>query len=315
MPMRAPIILFAYNRPKHVKSAVEALLKNPEAPEHDLIVFSDAARSGEAEHDVASVRGYLREISGFRSVRVVCRSHNFGLAKSIIEGVTEVLLDHERVIVLEDDIVVSVYFLSYMNQALDRFSNNDIVVCIHGYVYPVDIGLPDAFFLRGADCWAWATWRRAWRLFNPDGKALMSGLREAGLVKQFDFNGAFGFSTILQSQIDGKNDSWAIRWNASAFLAGGLTLYPGRSLVKNIGHDDSGIHCGQSSVYDVKLTDSPIVIGDISVEVSEVGFNAFEKFFTKIGAPVTVGIRRRLVFFAKSLRALAKRWFLIFACK
>lgn len=274
-----PIALFTYARQLHVRKTVEALLRNPEAEQHDLIVFSDAARSQEDEVAVKEVRSYLSTIKGFRSVTIYHRAYNFGLAKSIIEGVTEILENHDSVIVLEDDIVTSPYFLTYMNDALKRFKNDDRVISIHGYVYPTKEKLPEAFFMKGADCWGWATWKRGWDFFNPNGEMLIKELERRGLIKEFDFNGAYSFSKMLRNQIQGKNDSWAVRWHASAFLAGKLTLYPGRSLVHNIGNDSTGSHCGSSSIWDVSLSSTPVDLFDCEVIASDLGYKAFERYF------------------------------------
>ena len=181
-----PIALFVYARPDHTRLTVEALRNNSEAKFSDLIIYSDGARSPNMQGCVDQVREYLSAISGFRSITVHQRNHNFGLAKSIIEGVTEVLRVHDRVIVLEDDLVTSPYFLSYMNEALDKYANDDRVISIHGYVYPVKERLPDTFFLRGADCWGWATWRRGWQLFNSDGQYLLQELKRRHLVSVFN---------------------------------------------------------------------------------------------------------------------------------
>jgi hypothetical protein len=258
---------------------VEALLRNPGVNEHDLILYSDAERTPDKAQAVTAVREYLQTITGFRSVTIHLRPHNFGLAKSIIAGVTEVLSHYERIIVLEDDMITSPHFLSYVNEALDRFADDERVISVHGYVYPVQHALPEAFFLRGADCWGWATWRRGWALFNPDGQALLNELKRRDLIKAFDFNGAYAYSHMLKSQIKGTNDSWAIRWYASAFVADKLTLYPGRSLVNNIGNDSSGTHCDSNSTHDAVLSSTPINFAGVEVEHSKLGFLAFERFF------------------------------------
>jgi len=277
--MASPIILFTYARPEHTERTVEALLGNPGVNEHDLIVYSDAPRTPDKAQAVSAVREFLQTITGFRSVTIHHRPHNYGLAKSIIEGVTEVLSRYERIIVLEDDMVTSPHFLSYMNEALNRFADDERVISVHGYVYPVQQALPEAFFLRGADCWGWATWRRGWALFNADGQALLDELKRCNMIKSFDFNGTYGYSQMLEGQIKGTNDSWAIRWYASAFLADKLTLYPGRSLVHNIGNDSSGTHCGSNSIHDAILSNSLIDLSGIEVKHSELGFSAFECFF------------------------------------
>jgi hypothetical protein len=279
--MNAPITLFTYARPDHTRRTVESLLRNPQAPEHDLIVFSDAARTPEKQAAVDEVRAYLDSVRGFRSVTIHHRSHNLGLANSIIGGVTQVLNEHERIIVLEDDLVTSPHFLAYMNEALTLFAHDERVISIHGWLFPAQQTFPEAFFLPGADCWGWATWRRGWCLFNPDGQALLDELKRRDLLKAFDFNGAYGYSQMLKGQIKGANDSWAVRWYASAFLAGKLTLYPGRSLVHNIGNDDSGNHCGMDTSYDVELSETPIDLSKLDATASVIGRSAFETFFRK----------------------------------
>ena len=279
MNVLAPIVVFTYNRPEHTQRTLNALLINPLANESDIIIYSDSARTANHNKAVDEVRSYLSELTGFRSIKVIHRDKNFGLAESIIQGVTEVLQQSEKVIVLEDDMVVSPYFLEYMNEALEQFVDDDRVISVHGYVYPVDIELPEAFFLPGADCWGWATWRRGWALFNSDGQYLLDELVRRHLIQEFDYNGAYPFLNMLKDQIKGKNDSWAIRWHASAFLANKLTLYPGRSLVNNIGNDSSGTHCGDSNSMDAKLSETKINLNNIVVEPSQVGREAFEIFF------------------------------------
>ena len=279
--MSAPIVLFTYSRLDHTRKTVDALLRNTLANKSDLIVFSDAARNAEKQDSVIKVRDYLKTIIGFKSVTIHYRTTNFGLAKSIIEGVTQVLKEHNSIIVVEDDLVTSPYFLDYMNEALQMYADDDRVISIHGYVYPVKRALPEAFFLPGADCWGWATWRRGWKLFNPDGQYLLDELKRRKMVRAFDFNGAYPYLEMLEMQIKGLNDSWAIRWYASAFLAGKLTLYPGRSLVHNIGNDDSGTHCGTTITNDVDLSLTPIDLRRVSVESSSEGQKAFEYFLRK----------------------------------
>ena len=275
----APIVVFTYNRPEHTLRTFNALLKNPLTNESDIFIYSDSAKTANHNKAVDEVRSFLSEITGFRSKKVIHRDNNFGLAESIIQGVTGVLQESEKVIVLEDDMVVSPYFLEYMNEALDQFVDDYRVISVHGYVYPVDIKLPEAFFLPGADCWGWATWRRGWEIFNPNGQYLLDELVRRHLIQEFDYNGAYPFSNMLKAQVKGANDSWAIRWHASSFLAGKLTLYPGRSLVHNSGNDGSGTHCGTSDSMGIKLSKTKINLNNIAVESSRIGREAFEIFF------------------------------------
>jgi putative methyltransferase (TIGR04325 family) len=316
--MNAPIVLFVYARPAHTRRTVEALLDNLEAAESDLVVFSDAAGSADEADSVRSVREYVSRVEGFRSLVVHHREQNLGLARSIISGVTQVLSEHQRVIVLEDDMITSPYFLRYMNEALERYADDDRVISVHGYVFPVTRGLPEAFFLRGADCWGWATWRRGWELFNPDGQHLLDELKRRRMIRAFDFNGAYGFSDMLKGQIEGTNDSWAVRWYASAFLANKLTLYPGRSLVHNIGNESSGTHCGSSTAMDTELSTKPILLSDLVVEESAIARKSVEAFYRTTVSPFLwrqgqlfpFNLRKRLIALARDWLppALARNW-------
>ena len=155
----SPVVLFTYNRLEHTQHTVHALQKNLLASKSDLVVFSDAAKSDAQANSVAEVRRYIKQIGGFKSVTIFERETNMGLANSIISGVTSIVNNHGRVIVLEDDLVTSPYFLTYMNLALEKYADDDRIASIHGYSYPVKEQLPEAFFLSGAACWGWAPGR------------------------------------------------------------------------------------------------------------------------------------------------------------
>lgn len=249
----APILLFVYNRPAHVRRTVEALQANRLAAESDLFVYSDAARDEAARAAVEEVRTYVRSLRGFRSVSVTERKENWGLARNIIDGVTTQVNRFGRVIVLEDDLVTSPYFLTFMNDALDAYADEPRVGHVHACEFTQDPSLPDTFLIRWTGSWGWGTWARAWKLFNPDGQALLDELLSRKLDYTFDFDGRYGYTRMLRRQIAGKNNSWAIRWNASLFLKGILSLNAGRSLVQNIGFDGSGTHCGNEELYGVDL--------------------------------------------------------------
>ena len=256
----APIALFVYNRPGHTQQTIEALKKNELSGQSTLIIFSDGPKNESSKEEVEAVRNYLKTITGFAQIRVVEQSENLGLANSIISGVSKIVNEFGKIIVLEDDLITSPYFLKYMNDGLDLYKNNEDVVSIHGYIYPIKERLPETFFIKGADCWGWATWDRAWKIFEPDGKKLLTALKKRKSMKEFDFGGTYPFTMMLENQIMGINNSWAIRWNASAFLANKLTLYPGLSLVRNIGMDLSGANCEETNIYDSELTSRPIMV-------------------------------------------------------
>jgi len=276
----APIVLFVYNRPDHTKRTIEALRSNELAAESDLIVFSDGYKTKAFAPQVTEVRELVASIAGFRSVNMVMRERNYGLEQSIISGVTETVFARNRVIVLEDDIVTSPYFLRYMNEALDLYEHDEDVISIHGYVYPVKTRLPETFFLRGADCQGWATWKRGWDLFEPDGRKLLSELRQRSLEQDFDFGGTYGYTRMLRGQIAGRNNSWAVRWYASAFLRGKLTLYPGVSLLRNIGFDSSGVHCSSTTAFDAEPAKRPLRLERIPIREDEYARACFADYFS-----------------------------------
>jgi hypothetical protein len=243
---RAPVALFAFRRPEHLERTVAALARARGAAETDLIVFCDGPRNADDEDAVQQVRDLARSLRGFASVTVHEAEANRGLAASVIAGVDTVLDGSDTVIVLEDDMIVAPDFLDYMQAGLHLYADSPSVVSIHGYCPSSEESLPDSFFLRGADCWGWATWRRGWSLFDPDGAGLLRDIESRGLEREFDIDGAYPYTRMLRDQVAGRIDSWAIRWYASAFLRSGLTLYPGVTRVRNIGQDGSGTHGGSS---------------------------------------------------------------------
>jgi hypothetical protein len=277
--MLSPILIFSYKRVGHLRKLITSLLTNELASKSNLIIFSDGPKSLDDADSVNECRKYIETISGFNSIKIISRDKNLGLANSLIAGVNEALNEFDRAIILEDDLVVSSNFLQFMNDALRIYEHCDDVISIHGYVYPVSEQLPTSFFLRGADCWGWATWRRGWSLFNPNGISLLSEIQRRGLARSFNFNNSYDFLGMLTDQINGKNDSWAIRWYASAFLKNKLTLYPGNSLVANYGNDGFGSHQGNTKLYDVDISANPIFLESTPIVHSLVAAEIFEKYF------------------------------------
>jgi hypothetical protein len=278
----APICLFVYNRPWHTTQTLEHLIKNIGADKSELIVYSDGARDSSDSLAVEEVRKIIENIVGFRKVNLIKRAKNVGLAQNIIEGVTAVLEQYKKIIVLEDDLITSPYFLNYMNRGLDLYEPDPRVASIHGYCYPVKNNLPETFFIKGADCWGYATWQRAWEKFEPDGQKLVERIVKSGRKKEFDFNNSYGYFTMLQDQIKGKNNSWAVRWYASAFLADMYTLYPYPSLVQNIGLDNSGTHSGSFDKPGKAIEIKEILFGPIPVEENSIARKEFEKYFRSL---------------------------------
>ena len=285
MSTLAPVALFVYNRPDHTRRTIDALRANHLAETTQLYVFSDASGDEEAIDAVRQVRELISNIAGFASVTVVYRDFNLGLANSIIDGVGMLCEQHERVIVLEDDLVTSPHFLQYMNDALRTYEDDDRVASVSAYMYPLGTTPegPETVLFEFPMSWGWATWRRAWALFEPDGRRLVERLESRGLLQSFDRVGPGAFAKMLRAQIEGRNNSWFIRWHASLYLAGRLSLAPTRSLVNNIGLDGTGVHCSQwlfdpfrvePSVTAIRITTIPHAV--------EVEFDAaLRSFFRK----------------------------------
>ena len=280
----APIILFVYNRPLHTQQTLEALALNELAKESVLYIFSDGAKdnaSNEILKNIEDTRKLIKSKPWCKDVIIIERPQNFGLAKSVIEGVTQIINQFGKAIVLEDDLVTSPYFLKFMNEALHKYEHQDSVACISAYVYPIP-NLPDLFFTKGADCWGWATWKRAWDLFEPDGSKLLQALETKKLTAEFDLNKSYPYTKMLRDQVEGINHSWAIRWYASSFLKNRLCLYPGQSFVNNIGTDGSGTHDGLTTVYETKPMSYYHGLKDTPIEVNTTALNQMTQYFTAL---------------------------------
>lgn len=289
----APILLFVYNRPEHVRRSIESLLRNELAAQSELFIYADAAKDEAAESTVAEVRQYIKGIKGFKSVHITERERNWGLANNVIDGVTTLVNRYGRVIVLEDDLIVAPYFLQFMNDALETYKDSQEVGHIQACDFTHDPSLPDTFLIKWTGSWGWATWDRAWKNFNPNGKELLRQLEERKLTRTFDFNGNYRFTRMLRRQIEGKNNSWAIRWNASLFLADILSLNVGRSLVQNEGFDGSGTNCGGGGLYSSNLWMHPLTVKPISpLTENKEARKAFERYYHRTNCFWAKAIRR-----------------------
>lgn len=288
----APIALFTFKRPEHTRKTLESLALNPEFAASPLFIFCDGERNGAESAQVEESRKLVRDWP-HPNKTIIERDWNWGLAKSIIDGVSKVANEFGRVIVLEDDLVTSPYFLQFMNDGLHIHEQDERVASIHGWVYPID-GLPETFFLKGADCWGWATWQDRWALFEPDGVKLLDELKRRHLTRLFDFNDTYPFTRMLANQVAGKNDSWAIRWHASAFLNDKYTLYPGKSLAQNIGVDGSGTHCGYTDEFDSIMASNPVRVEPIPVETNDDAFLAIERYLKTARTGLIARARRAL---------------------
>lgn len=276
----APIALFGYKRPEHLRRTLKALQVCAQARGSELHVFIDGPKHVGDRPAVEKVRALVRNLKGFAHVLVHERAENIGLARSVIEGVTELSRTHGRVIVLEDDLVVAPGFLTYMNQALLRYQDEPKIMQVSGYMFPVAHSerVGSTFLCRVPTSWGWGTWERAWKRLELDSASLLSFLQDPGQQHEFNVKGAYPYFEHLKLQAEGKMDVWGVRWYASMFVAGGLCVYPGESMVQNIGMDGSGVHCGVSRSFEVDLSAHERWQFPDRVEESATGLESIREF-------------------------------------
>lgn len=275
----APIVLFVYNRPWHTEQTIETLKKNLLAIESELYIYSDEAKNDTAKENVDEVREYIKTIKGFKRIRIIEQDKNWGLSNSIINGVTEVVNQFEKIIVLEDDLVTSPYFLNYMNDALDCYNGEERVMSISAYMNSIDTnGLSETFLTYFTSCWGWGTWKQSWSKFERNPGKLVAEMNKKD-IKRFNLNGAYNLWTQVISNHIGRIDTWAIFWYATVFKNNGLVLHPSKSMTINIGHDGSGIHCGDSDRFDTELNNKRITTFPVRIENDEVGVEEIRKYY------------------------------------
>jgi hypothetical protein len=255
----APVAFFVYNRLDHTKQTLDALSNNYLAQITDLHIFCDNYKSQIDKISVENVRNFVSSYPKytFKSITLNFANKNNGLAKSIINGVTKVVNSYGKIIVLEDDLVTSPFFLEYMNNALSFYENNEKVYHIGGWTYPINFSSEKPFLWRTMNCWGWATWASKWNCFEKDSQKLINEFTPK-MISQFNIDGVESFWQQVLDNHKGKTNTWAIFWYASIFLNKGLCLSPTKSLVENIGFDGSGTNCNSSSLKNDINNSKPI---------------------------------------------------------
>lgn len=278
----APVVIFTFNRLEHTKRTIDALKKNKLAEETEVFIFSDGPRNFEESEKVKNVRKYIRTINGFKKVNIYEAENNNGLAKSVIEGVSKIINKYEKVIVLEDDLITSKYFLKYMNEGLEVYKKRNDIWSLSGYSPNIEIPngyREDIYITRRGSSWGWATWKDRWNKVDWDMKEYSSFKKNKDDIKKFNESGKdLGF--MLGDQMKGRIDSWAVRWVYNQFKNNMLTIYPTKSLVKNIGNDLSGTHSRITTIFDVELVEKEIKFNLNIIENKEI-LIAFKKLYDK----------------------------------
>ena len=253
---KTPIAVFLYNRPDHANFALESLSRCRRLDECAVNIYCDGPKREQDLEQVAAARHVAHEWASRLGAEVIEQATNLGLARSIVSAVTELCETHGRVIVVEDDFALSPSFLDYMLQALDRYADAPNVYQISGYMFPIrHSSKPDAFFLPLTTTWGWATWSRAWRVFDPTAAGAQDALRDPEVRRRFNLDNAYPYAEILEDTLKGRHDSWGILFWWAVFKAGGLVLHPRKSLVWNGGFDETGTHCGDQAWSNQSLSE------------------------------------------------------------
>jgi len=297
----APVALFAFNRPEHTRKTLAAIASNSLASATDLFVFVDGPRT---EEDIAKIRevcAIAGAVKSFRSLTIIRQDVNKGLAQSIIEGINRVLEEHDRIIVLEDDIVTSPAFLNYMNNSLSRFEGEKKVWHICGYNEPT--GGRDTrktSFSRLMNCWGWGTWRDRWQHFEKNPKKLLTEFTP-NMIDRFDLEIGEKFWFQVLANADGRMNTWAIFWYAAIFKRDGLCLNPQVTFVTNIGFDGSGMNCNIDEIRNKRrsLNRSQVVEYPKALKEDEKEFERLKKFYQ-------AKRKKRKKFISKMRRVISK---------
>jgi len=276
----APIVLFVYNRPWHTQQTVEALQKNELAKESELFIYSDEAKNEDARKSVNEVRKYIDKIDGFKKVIVIKREKNWGLADSIIDGVTKIVNEYGKIIVLEDDLVTSPYFLKFMNDALEFYKDQEKIWHINGWNNPINTKkLPDIYFSRIAYSWAWATWSDRWKNFHNNSDKYIE-LFSKRQIYEFNLEGTYNMWSQMIRNNKGVLKTWAVFWNAELFIFNKLALNNNLGLVKNIGTDGSGINCDLDVLYQGQNVNKNKLFYEFSLDMfhNDLAFERLKQF-------------------------------------
>ncbi len=279
--MPAPVILFVYKRPDHTRKAIASLQQCHLAEETPLYVFSDGAKKQEDEAAMQEVRTFLDTVGGFAKVEVIRRKANVGLAFNIIEGVSQVMEQYGRAIVIEDDLIFSLHFLQYMNGALDHYQHQPEIFAITGYNPAMKF--PSYYHKKvylnyRSSSWGWATWANRWASIDWEVKDFASFVSDKQQQKLFNRPGE-DMSDMLIRQMQGEINSWSIRFSYAQFKHQAYAIYPVRSLVANIGTDGSGTHSGTTNRYAVNLAPDEDISFPEHLQVDENIIRTFRKFY------------------------------------
>ncbi len=280
----APIVLFVFNRPWHLKQTLTSLRQNELAQNSALYIFSDGPKSESDRKLVDEVREIIKAVDDFKTINIILRDKNLGLANSVISGVSEVIIKYEHVIVIEDDMIFSKSFLEYMNKILFFYQHDMKLFSVSGYNFPISIPSSyknEIYFSPRASSWGWATWQNRWDKADWNVTDFNNFFIDRDAVRTFNLGGG-DLTLMLKKQVEGKIDSWAVRWCYAHYKNKAYCAYPTKSFVMNIGTDKSGTHLKKTTKYNVELNENSTQQNlPKNIFVNEQILKNFQSFFKK----------------------------------
>ncbi len=303
--MLAPICLFTYNRLEETKQTVEALRNNYLAPDSELFIFSDGQKNNEAKQKVDEVRKYIKTVDGFKMVKIIESKENKGLANSIINGVTQIIQEYGKVIVLEDDLVSHPYFLRFINDALFHYKAVNAVQSVNGFSPLIKSCQTDIYFQNRPFSWGWGTWIEYWNKDIFDKEKIKQEMFNHSALTLFKKKQGDDIVKMLQDSINGKNDSWYVRWAYNHFKNQRVSLYPRYSLIENIGFSSEATHTNGVKTYKYLFADkclSPLTF-PVDTHIDKTYEKEFLNYFTKL---FRLKIRIPLLFSRSGIKLLFK---------
>lgn len=309
--LNTSIVIFAHTRPFHLEKTLESLLKNDLSQIENIRIYIDGPRNEIQRKKVDETYSVANKFRVNFRWEVKKSNINLGLSNSIINGISDEFKSNEAVIIIEDDLVLSPNFVDFMTSGLHKFKSKNQVASIHGYLPSVESSIPpdEPFFIRGADCWGWATWKNRWNVAEWNATKLLADLHAKNLVYDFNLEDKFPFTQMLEECSLRKIDSWAIRWHAYNFLQNKLTLHPQYSLVSNEGFDNSGTHGTKTNSYKTNIYMGKIEIPDtIIIEESKQGLRYISSFYSNLANLKEPLIYRIRLKFSNYLKKWIKSW-------
>lgn len=278
----APIALFTFNRPDHTLKTLQALKENDLADQSTLYVFCDGPRNAKDAEKITKVLSYLKSDQWCKEVIIHQRKENLGLANNITSGITEILTKYDRIIVLEDDVITSPSFITFMNEALSQYKDVEQVMHVSGYMFPNNDSLPHTFFVRIAFCWGWGTWARAWKYYCGATSTSISKLLAKKVKDKFNIDGSYDFYGQLWKNHIGILNTWAVKWYASIFFQEGLSLIPNRSFTRNIGLDNTGTNSKKTEYFQQEELNTQVIFSNSELVESNAARKSIHNYYQKV---------------------------------